>query len=173
MRFASEMANRELESIYNPDECAARYFFTSHVSQFAYFSYSRFFEYRHMDILISFWGHYVYLFCFCVIKIILVTNLIWGRVFVRVIMTDLLSELTSQDKNGCLFFYRDEFWDWWAFHRLSLVPKHIKKLLQFIYCLLFWPNQILGVNENKEKPFPKSWEREKWLKNALPKWNDA
>ena len=64
------------------------------------------------------WCHCVYLFisfffvlfCFVffgVIKIVLVTNLIWGRVFVRVIMTNLLSELISGDKNGGLHFYRN------------------------------------------------------------------
>lgn len=51
---------------------------------------------------------------------------------------------------------------------VSLVPKHIKKLLQFLYCLLIGPNQIFRLDANKEKPFSKSWKRKKLLKNALP-----
>lgn len=51
---------------------------------------------------------------------------------------------------------------------VSLVPKHIKKLLQFLYCLLIGPNQIFRLDANKEKPFSKSLKRKKLLKNALP-----
>lgn len=51
---------------------------------------------------------------------------------------------------------------------VSLVPKHIKKLLQFLYCLLIGANQIFRLDANKEKPFSKSWKRKKLLKNALP-----
>lgn len=51
---------------------------------------------------------------------------------------------------------------------VSLVPKHIKKLLQFLYCLLIGPNQIFRLDANKEKPFSKSWKRKKLPKNALP-----
>ena len=51
---------------------------------------------------------------------------------------------------------------------VSLVHKHIKKLLQFLYCLLIGPNQIFRLDANKEKPFSKSWKRKKLLKNALP-----
>lgn len=51
---------------------------------------------------------------------------------------------------------------------VSLVPKHIKKLLQFLYCLRIGPSQIFRLDANKEKPFSKSWKREKLLKNSLP-----
>lgn len=54
------------------------------------------------------------------------------------------------------------------FRLVSLVPKHIKKLLQFLYCLLIGPNQIFRLNANKEKPLSKSWKREKLLKKYPP-----